>query len=65
VRDSPVASRCPASRSVTLRLCSSRMVMGRVVAEAGGCARRDRAPGCLEMERGASSVPQFREPDRG
>ena len=47
VRDRPLASKCPASRSVTTCLCAARTVMGRVVAEAGSGRQLDGVQGAV------------------
>ena len=47
MRDRPLASRCPASRSVTTCLCTARTVMGRVVAEAGSGRQLDGVQGAV------------------
>ena len=44
---SPVASRCPDSRSVTTCRCAARTVMGRLVAEAGSRRQSDGVQGAV------------------
>ena len=59
------AIRSPAGRSVTTCLCAARTVMGRVVAEVGGCAKPDRVAGCLVFGMGARFHRKSREADLG